>query len=206
MSPYDLTTLPALKAWLGLAAGASPNDATLAALITSASRAILAALSRPGVLPQAYSETIDGESQRIFLRHWPVLKITALTLEGVAIPAATLGAGGLVNGYAIQPADSAPPGRPQAVDVFDFNVCRARQNIAVSYTAGYAVNGEAQSVPGATPWQVTANAPYGPWAANQGVAYALGGAAPSSRPRRRSASTRSPAASTHSPRSMRGRR
>ena len=38
MSPYDLTTLAALKAWLGLPAGAGPNDATLAALITAASR------------------------------------------------------------------------------------------------------------------------------------------------------------------------
>ena len=177
MSPYDLTTLPALKAWLGLAAGASPNDATLAALITSASRAILAALSRPGILPQAYTETIDGESQRIFLRHWPVTKVTALTLDGVAIPVATPGAGGFVNGYALQPADSAPPGRPQALEVFDFDVCRARQNIAVSYTAGYSVSGEAQNVPGATPWQATANAPYGPWAANLSVAYAVGGAA-----------------------------
>ena len=177
MSPYDLTTLPALKSWLGLGAGVSPNDATLAALITSASRAILAALSRPGILPQSYSETIDGESQRIFLRHWPVLKIATLTLEGVAIPVATLGSGGYVNGYVLQPAESAPPGRAQALDVFDFNVWRARQNIAVNYTAGYAVSGEAQSVPAATPWQVTANAPYGPWAANLSVAYVVSGAA-----------------------------
>ena len=40
MSPNDLTTLPALKAWLGLPSSASPNDATLAALITAASRAL----------------------------------------------------------------------------------------------------------------------------------------------------------------------
>ena len=177
MSPYDLTTLPALKAWLGLAAGASPNDATLAALITSATRAILAALSRPGILPQNYSEAIDGEGQRIFPRHWPVLKVSSLTLDGLAVPPASSALGGFVNGYVLQPADSAPPGRAQAIDIFDYYVRRARQNVAVAYTAGYAVTAEAQSVPAATPWQATANAPYGPWAVNQSVVYAASGVA-----------------------------
>ncbi len=50
MSPYDLTNLAALKAWLGLPAAAGPNDATLAALVTAASRMIYSALSRPGLL------------------------------------------------------------------------------------------------------------------------------------------------------------
>ena len=81
MSAYDLTTLAALKTWLGLPASASPNDGTLSALITAGSRAIYALLSRPGVLPQSYSETIDGESRRVFLRQWPVLQIASVTLE-----------------------------------------------------------------------------------------------------------------------------
>jgi hypothetical protein len=49
MSPYDLTNLPALKAWLGLSPTAGPNDATLTALITAASRSIYSALSRPSL-------------------------------------------------------------------------------------------------------------------------------------------------------------
>ena len=89
MSMYDLTTLAALKAWLGLPASASPNDATLSALITAGSRAIYALLSRPGLLPRSYSETIDGESRRLFLRHWPVLQIASVTMDGFAIPPAT---------------------------------------------------------------------------------------------------------------------
>ena len=44
MSPYDLTTLANVKAWLGLPAQPTPSDATLAALVTAASRAIYAAL------------------------------------------------------------------------------------------------------------------------------------------------------------------
>src|SRR5262249_27337641 len=49
MSPYDLTNLTALKAWLGLPQSAGPNDATLSALITAASRMIYSALGRPGL-------------------------------------------------------------------------------------------------------------------------------------------------------------
>ena len=36
MSSQDLTTLAAVKAWLGLPAAASPNDATISALATAA--------------------------------------------------------------------------------------------------------------------------------------------------------------------------
>src|ERR1700758_5396666 len=80
MAACDLTTLAAVKAWLGLPSSASPNDATLAALITAASRAIYAWLSRPALLPRAYSETLDGESQRVMLRHWPVLSVASVAV------------------------------------------------------------------------------------------------------------------------------
>ena len=85
---HDLTHLAALKAWLGLPAGASPQDATLAALIGAASRAIYATLSRPALLPQSYTDVLDAESERIFLRRWPVLKVKSVTLDGAAIPPA----------------------------------------------------------------------------------------------------------------------
>ena len=51
MSPFDLTNLAALKAWLGLPSAPGPNDGTLGALITAASRSIYASLSRPSLLP-----------------------------------------------------------------------------------------------------------------------------------------------------------
>jgi uncharacterized membrane protein len=74
MSPFDLTNLAALKAWLGLPSAPGPSDATLSALVTAASRSIYAALSRPSLLPFSYSETIDLEANRVTLRHWPVLQ------------------------------------------------------------------------------------------------------------------------------------
>jgi hypothetical protein len=174
MSPNDLTTLPALKAWLGLPAAASPNDATLAALITAASRAICSLLSRPALLPQDYSEVLDGESARISLRHWPVQSIASLTIDGLSVPPVIAG---VRHGYLLRSADLAPPGRQQAVDIFGRWVLRGRQNVAIAYSAGYAVSGEAQTVPAASPWQIAAAAPYGPWGADLGVVYAATGAA-----------------------------
>jgi hypothetical protein len=178
MSPYDLTNLAALKAWLGLPAAASPNDATLSALITAASRAICAALSRPNLLPQSYSEVIDGGRERLFLRHWPVLQVKSVTLDGEAIPPAAPAGALPTLGYLLRADDDgAPPGRQQALDIFGRHVRRRRQNLVVDYVAGYAVQGEAQVVPSATPWTLSALAPYGPWAIDMGVVYAATGAA-----------------------------
>ena len=145
MSFSDLTTLPALKAWLGLPSAASPNDATLAALISAASRAIYSWLGRPGLAPQTYDETIDGESARLWLRHWPALSIASLTIDGLVVPAVVAG---VRHGYLLQSADAAPPGRQQAVDIFGRWVLRGRQNIAIAYNAGYGVSGEAADGPG----------------------------------------------------------
>jgi hypothetical protein len=177
MSPYDLTTLPALKAWLGLPSPASPSDATLSALIIACSRAILSALSRPGLLPQTYVETLDAESQRVILRHWPVSRVLSVTLNGLPVPPAAPASASPEFGYVLQPSEAAPPGKPQALDVHGFRVRRRRQNLVAAYSAGYSVQGEAAAVPGAAPWTLSTLAPYGPWASDLGVSYASTGAA-----------------------------
>ena len=177
MSPYDLTTLAALKSWLGLTAGSGPNDATLSALITAVSRSIYAALSRPALLPQSYTETLDLESRRVVLRHWPVLQVSSVLWRGISVPpdqSADLDAS---IGYALQSDDAAPPGRPRALDLFGATYRPGRQSLTVSYTAGYAVRGELQTVPSSAPFQLAALAPYGPWASDFGVVYASTGAA-----------------------------
>jgi hypothetical protein len=175
MSPYDLTPLASLKAWLGLPAAASPNDPAVSALITAASRALYAAISRPALLPQSYRETIDGETRRIFLRNWPVLQVTSVTLAGVPIPPAAPSGTQPELGYLLQPGEAAPPGRPQAIDIFGRRVRPGRQNLIVAYSAGYAVQSEAQSIPAAPPLTVNALAPFGPWATDLGVVYAATG-------------------------------
>ncbi len=176
MSPYDLTNLAALKAWLGLPSAAGPNDAALAALVTAASRSIFAALSRPGLLPQAYTETIDLETRRVYLRQWPVLQVNSVLWRGNVVPPDLDADPCASAGYALQPGDAAPPGQPQALDLFGTQYRTGRQSLIVSYSAGYAVQREPQEVPASAPLQVTALAPFGPWASDLGVVYASTGA------------------------------
>jgi hypothetical protein len=177
MSSQDLTTLAAVKSWLGLPSTASPNDATLSALITAASRAIYAALGRPALLPQTYAETIDAERPRVFLRNWPVLQINSVLLDGIAVPQAPAPGPAASFGYRLKPGDLAPPGAPQALDLLGWCVRCEPQNLIVNYLAGYAIQSEAQTAPASSPWTLPALAPFGPWANDLGIVYSVSGAA-----------------------------
>jgi hypothetical protein len=105
MSPFDLTNLAALKAWLGLPSTPGPNDATLAALVTAASRSVHAALSRPSLLPHAFVEAIDLEMKRVTLRQWPVLQVTSVAWRGIAVPPDQNADLEASFGYALEPGD-----------------------------------------------------------------------------------------------------
>jgi hypothetical protein len=176
MSPFDLTNLAALKAWLGLPPAPGPNDATLAALITAASRSIYAWLSRSSLLPFSYAETIDLETSRVTLRQWPVLQVTAVTCRGISVPPDENANAEASFGYVLQPDDGLPPGRPQALDLFGHHCRPGRQSLVVSYSAGYAVQNERQAVPAAAPLQLSVFSPYGPWGSDLGVSYTASGA------------------------------
>jgi len=176
MSPFDLTNLAALRAWLGLPSAPGPNDATLAALITAASRSIYATLSRPSLLPFSYAETIDPETNRVTLRNWPVLQVTSVTWRGIAVPLDENADLEASIGYALEPGDGVPPGRPQALDLFGHQYRSGRQSLIVSYSAGYAVQNEAQAVPATAPLQLAALSPYGSWGSDLGVTYTATGA------------------------------
>jgi hypothetical protein len=175
MSPFDLTNLAALKAWLGLPSAPGSSDGTLSALVTAASRSIYAALSRPSLLPSSYAETIDLETTRVTLRHWPVLQVTSVSWRGIAVPPdenANLEAS---IGYALEPGDGVPPGRPQALDLFGHQYRSGRQSLVLSYSAGYAVQNEAQEIPAVAPIQLSAFSPYGSWGSDLGVIYTTTG-------------------------------
>jgi hypothetical protein len=174
MSAYDLTTLANVKAWLGLPNEPTPSDVAIASLVTAASRTIYAALSRVSLLPRAFSETIDLESDRIYLANWPVQGVTSAILDGLPVPPADASR---KLGYLLQPGDVAPPGRPQALDVFGHRHHRRRQSLVVTYQAGYAVMGETWTAPSASPYLINAAAPFGAWASDLGVVYASSGLA-----------------------------
>jgi hypothetical protein len=174
MSAYDLTTVANAKAWLGLPSEPTPSDTALAALVTAASRAIHAALSRASLLPRSYTDTIDLESDRVYLANWPVQKVTSVILDGLLVPPA--GAPPAL-GFLLQPGDIAPPGRPQALDIFGRRYHRRRQSFLVSYQAGYAVEAETWTAPATAPYLITAAAPFGAWASDLGVVYSSSGIA-----------------------------
>lgn len=176
MSPYDLANLASLKAWLGLSAAPSSSDTTLAALITAASRAICAALSRPALLPQDYTELFDGDRRALTLRHWPALKVRSMTWNGVVVPQLAAGGVSAAFGWVLRPGDLAPPGAPQTLDLFGVTPSHRRANVVVDYQAGYAIAGETQTIPATAPFTLAALAPYGPWASDLGATYATSGA------------------------------
>lgn len=171
MSPQDLTTLALVKAWQ--TTEGTSSDTLLATLITAWSRAILTYISKSSVLSQQYSDRYDGlGGGRIMLRNWPVSSIISLAIGGTSIVAANPNSPSPI-GYLLDPWDGTPPGRMQSLDVFGSCVPRGRQNVSVVYVGGYLVQGEAAVVP-ATPFQITAAAAMGPWAADGGVTYANG--------------------------------
>ncbi len=177
MAASDLATLADVKAWLAGSSGiGSSDDPLLARLITDVSGAITAYLGRPSLTPRSFMERLDGNDRsRLYLRHYPALQIISLLIDTVAIPAAETSETPFTKGYLLEEWDGLPPGRPQALDLYHAFFRKGRQNVVVDYTAGYAVESEGASVPSSPgPYNVTAAAPFGPWASDSGVAYADG--------------------------------
>lgn len=164
-APADLASLADCKAWLGLTSSA--DDAVLAELITAVSRAILADLGRPVLLPSLVGETLDGHGgSSLVLRHWPASAIVSLTLDGVAIAPAT--APGQA-GFVLDAPEAAPPGAMQRLHMRGAVFPHGAQTILVTYRAGYEIRAEPAAVPATAPFVVTAQAPFGAWALDTGV-------------------------------------
>jgi hypothetical protein len=186
MAANDLTTLADVKAWLGRAD--SNSDTVLTALITRASRQIYSHLQRGLILPHGVNEVRDGTGgNSLVLKQWPVLSVSSVTVATLSIqPAPAVSAdpdagggpgfcGGA--GWTCETWDGTPPGRPQVLSLsgYTFGRCfpsaQNNQNVLVVYQAGYQISSEAQTVAAGI---VTTDAPYGPWASDEGVTYADG--------------------------------
>lgn len=175
MAASDLVPLASVKAWLGISTGAS--DVILAALITSVSRAIYGAMQRPNIFPVPCSESLNGlGADRITLKSWPVISFVSLYIDGTLIaPAPPLPQAPVANygfGWVLESVNSSPPGRPASLYLRGGRFWKGVQNVVASYTAGYQV-AETQTIAAAA---LTALAPFGAWATDQGVTYAADGA------------------------------
>jgi len=123
----DLTTLQDLKDWLSITD--SSFDAQFTALI-SAMSAFMARYCNRDFIQQTNTEIRDGNGkQRILLKNYPVISITSVTIDGVAIPVRP---NPTSSGYvAPDPADNAGL---LALDGYCFNP--GNKNVTIVYSAG----------------------------------------------------------------------
>ncbi len=176
-SPIDLTTVAAVKSWLGITS--SDSDAILQRTVSNVSRFLLSYLSRQ-IVPADFSERYDGvgyPSQRLVLRQWPVISIASVYLGSTIIAAAPgPGPGFGQAGYTLAPSgDAPPPGSTQWLDFSGYGLPMGAQNIGVTYRAGYQQT-ESLVIPDAPgPYTVTSSQVWGAWASDEGVS--IGGVA-----------------------------
>jgi hypothetical protein len=125
MAQGDLVTLADVKAYLG-GDLQSNDDGVLSRLISAASAFFITACAQP-IVQTTYSELYDGKgNRRLHLRYTPVTAVTALTVDGLAIPPliAERSLGWVLNA--------------NVISLFGYGFTRGLANIAVTYTAGYA--------------------------------------------------------------------
>jgi hypothetical protein len=170
-NPIDLTTVAAVKAWLG-DSSVTTND-QMQRTVTAVSRFILNYLSR-SILPATHVERYDGlggPSNRQMLKQWPVISIIQASIGNTLITAAPIPGPGSSygSGYLLSPGDD-DPGIQQFLDFPGWCLPRGSQNIGITYRAGYATS-ESVAIPGA-PYQIGADALaqlFGVWATDEGV-------------------------------------
>jgi len=179
MNAIDLTTVAAVTAWLNQSD--TLDAALLGSAITGYSAYILTRSGRPYLSGFAsYSERYDGNGSDLMqLRNYPILAVSSLTVGPVTIPptpdyiqpgyaidqsgsrAALVLIGAANQGGAAWGVCGQSPWREGGATGWpganwSYRFIEGRQNVAVSYTAGYtqSIYGEAGTVP-ATPGPYT---------------------------------------------------
>lgn len=122
----DLTSLPAVKDYLGIPLLQTEDDALLNSLITAISVGVTNRIGRDLLLKQT-TDKIDGNGKnRIMFPSWPVTAVASVLINGRNVPAATSFEG---YGYRFDTRMLILNG-----DWFHPGI----RNVELSYTAGYA--------------------------------------------------------------------
>lgn len=104
MTTERLTTLQAVKDWLGIPESNLASDTQLTRLIDAASRFVFGYINRDSFIEQSYTQNFKGNGkQGMLLRNWPVTAITSVGVNSMAIPAAVFNSTGYptTHGYAL---------------------------------------------------------------------------------------------------------
>jgi len=165
-----LTTLTSVKSWVKV--DTSTDDTLLNSLIRQISAACLNYLQRPTIVKTTYTEQRNGSgNSSLTLRNWPVTSIASVTVDGVAIQAATSSG---KTGYTLSTWDGNSAGAPQQITLNGYAFSRGLNNVVVVYDAGYSISDEAHTIPGISVYTVNVDAPYGNFAQDDGVTHTDG--------------------------------
>jgi hypothetical protein len=122
----DLTTLANVKQDLTI--GENANDTQLSRLITEFSAWFLNQINRGGLITASYTERRNGQGgDSIVPGFYPVTAVSGVTVDGMPIPASP---DGVASGFVFDELTI------YMVGCYRFR--RGRQNVQLSYTAGYA--------------------------------------------------------------------
>lgn len=159
-----LTTLPAVKAWLGISS--TDQDIFLTRLIDSASQFALNYMNRDSFQVRDYTTNFLGNGrQSMLLANWPIVSITSVGVGGSSINSSLVGNAGLPgSGYALGDDRSGP----RSLDLMGSSFYGRCQ---VIYKSGFRTT-DTSTLPAAI--GISTTLPYTPvatgqWTANQGV-------------------------------------
>lgn len=163
-----LTTLAAVKEWLGIKADQDAVDRGLIRVIKAVSQFMLTTyLNRPGFSPVTYTENFRGNGKdTMLLRNWPVLSVASVGIGSSSIAASVPGtAGNPGAGWRLGDERNAP----QSLELFGHSFYY-RMPSQVVYRAGYEgserVEVELNDEGGVVP---VAPSEYGQWVSDLGV-------------------------------------
>ena len=164
MAQGDLTTLANLNAWVG--ATTDTNEALLGRLITAASTTVTRYLARPFIGSTLLTERYDGRGgDAIALRYGPVTSIVSISFGGSVVTAQATG-NPPTGGYLLD-----ATGISSRVVLTDLCFPYGKQQIQVSYWAGWQATDAAQTIASGSPPTLTAAEN---WLTDVGVTYANG--------------------------------